>query len=105
MGWYVTCDICGISEKYGLGCNCYEEEKEQNLARMKGCTVEDSYLNTEDIFEYLCHKLRPIDGTKPIFYLQICISDGAGEYRCWRKVVEITKEKFEEGRPKQKLEN
>ncbi len=100
MGWYVTCEICGTTEKCGLGCDCYREETKRNLARIKDCVVEDSYYNTEDIFEYLCHKLRPVDGTEPIFYLQICISDGGGEYTCWRKVVEITKEQFEDKRLK-----
>lgn len=92
MGWYVTCEICGTEEKYGLGCDCYEKEAEKNLARLQGCLIEESLVIDDGIFVFLVQKLRPPSGE--VFYLRICIKDGGGEYSCWRKVKEITAESF-----------
>lgn len=92
MGWYVTCEICNVEGKYGLNCDCYEEETKKNLNRLKGCVIEDSVVVSDPCFSYLFQKLKPKEG--PVFYMRICIKDGGGEYTCWRRAVEIKDEEF-----------
>ena len=94
MGWYVTCEVCGKSEKYGIGCDCYRKEKRKNIARMKGCTIEEAH-NICDMFDsFLIQKLRSPTGE--VFYLRIRIGTGGGEYTCYRIVKELSEEEFTE---------
>lgn len=92
MGWFVTCEICGVQGKHGLWCDCYEKETQKNLRRLKGCMIEDSFVLYDGNFQYLLQKLQPKEG--PTFYMQICIQDGGGEYTCWRRAIEITEKEF-----------
>lgn len=32
MGFYITCEICGVECKYNLLCHCYVQEIAQNLS-------------------------------------------------------------------------
>src|SRR5579864_222926 len=41
MGWYFTCKICGITEKYSRGCDCHIKAALKCLNEMRGKVIMD----------------------------------------------------------------
>lgn len=95
MGWYVTCDICGLTGKYAPVCDCYFEATKTNAQRMKGCLVKGSYLvDTQGAFLDLYQHL--VDSEGQSLYFRTDLSNQTGEYKQHRKIKEITKKEFDE---------
>lgn len=88
MGWEVTCELCGKTEKHGIGCYCYYKEHLVNLERMKGANILDVILAEHD--EVMLYKLQNGDET---FYLWMNLSSG-DEYHSYRRLHEITEADF-----------
>ena len=91
MGWYVTCSLCGKTEKHGIGCNCYDEEFKTNLARMKGAVILD--VVTLDDGSRILYKLQK---SEKVFYLCMNLSQG-GEYASYRRLHEVSESDLERG--------
>ena len=91
MGWYVTCEICGVIEKYRLGCNCYHQESIKNNEKIIGSTVLDSFIKDDNNgMMYMIQKLKKDD----IFYMSINIQSLSGENEEYRKIKTITEEQY-----------
>lgn len=103
MGWYVTCQICGTTEKYGLGCDCYHKEMMYLFKKRKGCIIEDMFI-LDDFETLLYEQLLPVNGTvNDRFYLVTCIKDaGSDEYTCWRRMQELSAEEFHQAKSRVK---
>ena len=57
MGWEVTCELCGKTEKHGIGCYCYYKEHLVNLERMRGANILDLF-SLNDEFVSMLYKLQ-----------------------------------------------
>lgn len=93
MGWYVTCDICNNTEKYGLSCDCYDKEKFEIIEKIRGFTIEDNFIVHDHQYMFLCQKLRK---NNEILYLQTILKNCDGQYRINRELELITEEQYRE---------
>ena len=103
MGWYVTCSLCGHTEKGMIGCDCYDKEYLANLAKMRGAVIVDIVpLRYESAVLYKLEKLCPVPEvsclrqTKTFFlWMNLC---AGGEYSSYRQLYEISETDFEEAK-------
>lgn len=71
MGWYVTCDICGKTGKYGYNCNCAYKRRSEDVKKLIGMMATEVYETNTDI----CYKyVRP--GTEEVLYACISLCGG-----------------------------
>lgn len=97
MGWYVTCEICGNEEKYGLSCDCYDKEMFEIIEKIKGFTIEDNYIFDSHIYLFLHLKLVKDDEK---MYVSMVIRNEEGEYKIRRSVQLITEEEYNADLPR-----
>src|SRR3990167_9562542 len=97
MGWYYNCSTCGLSNKYGPGCNCAETNARKSAFERIGSKIVDSYVFSDGNM-FLYEKLETQTGETR--YSSICIdSIGEGEQKCWGGFGEISQEEFESHAP------
>ena len=91
MGWEVTCELCGKTEKHGVGCYCYHKEHLVNLARMRGANILDLVFLDDQFVSAVLYKLQKDVET---FYLWMNLAEG-DEYHSYRRLYEISEEDFQ----------
>ena len=95
MGWYITCEYCGETEKYAHpSCKCIEERRNALLQKITGSTVISNFIQSECYgfytFLYTQYKKGEI-----VFWVRTVLANGSDEGR----IYEIIKEVSEPNKP------
>ena len=72
MGYYVTCEICGVEEKYYLTCGCYKKRNSEISQLKIGCKILHTVIDDDFIFE----KLETPNGE--IIFIQTSLGNKGG---------------------------
>lgn len=93
MGRYYTCQLCDVESKSFLDCDCYEDEKQANLTRIKEGHIESTFYVKDSWWISLIIVLKT--KSDEIIYMD-CIVKIIGEVGPYRQLVEISNSKYED---------
>lgn len=87
MGFYITCQCCGATEKGAHpDCGCLEKKRDALVQKTIGATVITSHVTNEDFFTFLYTQYKKGD---EFFWVRTVLQNGTGEWHIDEVFIEV----------------